>query len=237
MDVLHVIESQAPAAEEHRPAESDRGDARAGPPHRRDPELVATVQAARAGDADAWTRLVQRFDPGLRHVARSYRLSPADVDEVVQATWLYLLETIERIREPAAIVAWLVTVTRRNALRRRQTHTRELLSDDPRLGDRPDCDAPEADVLADERRAVLTGAIAALPDRHRRLVTALLTQPTLDYRQLGELLSMPVGSIGPSRARAFARLARDAQLRAVSDLPTVRQARPASICAAASSPV
>ena len=44
----------------------------------------------------------------------------------------------------------------------------------------------------------------------------LLTEPELDYRQVGERLSMPVGSIGPSRTRALARLARDARLRAVA---------------------
>jgi hypothetical protein len=48
-------------------------------------------------------------------------------------------------------------------------------------------------------------------------VTVLLTQPTLEYREVGELLSMPTGSIGPIRARSLARLARDAQLRALSE--------------------
>jgi RNA polymerase sigma factor (sigma-70 family) len=185
--------------------------------HDHDRDLVATVRAARAGDADAWTSLVRRFDRVLRHIARSYRLAPDDVDEVVQTTWLELLEAIQRIREPAALGGWLATVTRRNALRRRQMHVREQLTDDPRLGDRPDSEGAEASVLAAERRAALAGALADLPDRHRRLLTVLLTQPTLDYREVGELLSMPVGSIGPIRARALARLARDPQMRAVCD--------------------
>jgi RNA polymerase sigma factor (sigma-70 family) len=126
------------------------------------------------------------------------------------------VEAIHQIREPAAVHAWLATVTRRNALRRRQLHVREQLTDDPQLGDRSDSDGPEARVLAAERRAALAGALAALPDRHRQLLTVLLTQPTLDYRQVGEVLCMPVGSIGPIRARALIRLARDAQLRAIS---------------------
>jgi RNA polymerase sigma factor (sigma-70 family) len=194
--------------------------AAAGParlPHDHDRDLVAMVLAARDGDADAWTSLVRRFDRVLRHIARSYRLAPADVDEVVQTTWVELLEAIQRIREPAAIGGWLATVTRRNALRRRQMHVGEQLTDDPQLGDTPNSDGPDASILAAERRAVLAGALAALPDRHRRLLTVLLTQPTLDYREVGELLGMPVGSIGPIRARALARLARDPQMRAVCD--------------------
>ena len=174
------------------------------------------VTAARAGDADAWTRLVRRFDVSLRHIARSYRLSPADVDDVIQTTWLELVDAIGRIREPAAVGAWLATVTRRNALRCRQLPLREQPTDDPALGDRPGCDGPEESVLAAERRGVLGNAIATLPDRQRSLMTVLLTQPTLDYRHVGEQLDMPVGSIGPIRARALARLARDTQLRALS---------------------
>jgi RNA polymerase sigma factor (sigma-70 family) len=181
-------------------------------------DLAALVHAARAGDADAWRGLVERFDSGLRHIARSFRLAPADVDDVVQATWLELLERIATLREPAAVGGWLATVTRRNALRRRQRAMRELLTDDPDVGDRQDAHGPEERVLAAERRAVLAGAIGALPERNRRLLTVLLTQPELDYRRLGEQLSMPLGSIGPSRARALAQLARNPGLRAVSGL-------------------
>jgi hypothetical protein len=47
-------------------------------------------------------------------------------------------------------------------------------------------------------------------------VSVFLTQPALGYREIGELISMPTGSIGPIRARSLARLARDTRLRAVS---------------------
>ncbi len=187
----------------------------ARPCERLDPDVGAIVQAARDGDADAWTHLVRSFDSGLRYVARSYRLTPPDVNDVVQATWLELLHAIEHLREPAAVGGWLRTVTRRNALRSRQAQMREHLTDDADLGERADVDSPVASVLAAERRAVLTGALASLPDRHRRLVTLLLSEPALDYRQVSEQLCMPMGSIGPIRARALARLARHDELRAL----------------------
>jgi RNA polymerase sigma factor (sigma-70 family) len=189
----------------------------------RERELAALVHSARAGDPEAWTRLVRRYDRMLRHIARSYRLGPAEVDDVVQTTWLNLFEAIDQIRDPTAIGAWLATATRRAALRRIQSHVREQLTDDPQLGDRPDDDQPDVILLALERRAVLNDAIARLPVRHRDLVTVLLTQPTLEYREVGELLSMPTGSIGPIRARSLARLSRDARLRALSDSREVHQ--------------
>jgi RNA polymerase sigma factor (sigma-70 family) len=183
----------------------------------RERELVAIVYRARAGDSDAWAQLVQRFDRLLRHVARSYRIGPTDVDDVLQATWLNLFEAIDQLRDPAAIGGWLVTATRRNALRRIQRQVREQLTDDPQLGDRADDNEPEQTVLALERGAALAAAVDRLPPRHRDLMNALLAEPALGYREVSERVSMPVGSIGPIRARALARLARDAQLRALGD--------------------
>jgi hypothetical protein len=46
-------------------------------------------------------------------------------------------------------------------------------------------------------------------------VTLLLAQPALDYAQVGSLLAMPVGSIGPTRARGLARLEQDVELRSL----------------------
>jgi RNA polymerase sigma factor (sigma-70 family) len=181
-------------------------------------ELVALVNAARAGESSAWNELVRRFDQTLHHIARSYRLSPTDVDDVVQATWLNLLEDIGRLRDSAAVAGWLATTTRRKAMRLLQSRVREQLTCEPELmGDDLDDDGPEASVLAAERRAILDRALATLPCRHRKLMTLLLTQPALDYRQVGERLGMPIGSIGPIRARSLARLSDNPELRAHHD--------------------
>jgi RNA polymerase sigma factor (sigma-70 family) len=180
-------------------------------------DVAALVCAARAGDEAAWAQLVQRFDRQLRSTARRYQLAPADVDEVVQATWLNLLENIQRIHKPAAVGGWLATTARHNALGRRQRRVREQLTDDPDVGSSAEADEPEVRVLAEERDATLSAAVSTLPVHQRRLVTVLLKQPALDYRQIGEMLSVPVGSIGPTRARALARLARDPQLQALNN--------------------
>src|SRR6188472_2882804 len=72
-----------------------------------DGALVSLVRAARAGDAAAWTRLVERLDPVVRRIPRSYRLAPSDVDDVAQDTWLQLFTHIDSLREPAALPGWL----------------------------------------------------------------------------------------------------------------------------------
>jgi DNA-directed RNA polymerase specialized sigma24 family protein len=49
-------------------------------------------------------------------------------------------------------------------------------------------------------------AIASLPERDRGLVLFLLACPDASYLEISAALDMPVGSIGPIRARAFGRL-------------------------------
>jgi RNA polymerase sigma factor (sigma-70 family) len=177
-----------------------------------DTALVALVYAARRGDNVAWGRLVDRFDPMLRNVARSFRLGVSDVDDVVQETWVVLHKHIGGLREPAAIAGWLATTVRRQALRLLQAQTREQLVDDPDFG-ATDGQTPETVVLEAERHEAFMRAVETLPDRQRRVMTLLVAQPDLDYQQLGTLLEMPTGSIGPTRARGLARLERDAELR------------------------
>lgn len=175
--------------------------------------LVALLHRARSGDDRAWERLHDRFTPTLRGIARSYRLSPSDVDDVVQTTWLRLFDHIDRLRDPAAVPGWLTTTARRECLRLLQFPVREYLTADPDLGGHDESADPASELLAAELRAVLQRAVATLPKRHGQLMTLLVAQPTMDYEQLSRTLTMPIGSIGPIRARSMARLRRHRELR------------------------
>ena len=67
-------------------------------------------------------------------------------------------------------------------------------------------------------RPGLSGRCAVAAEAERDHPRAhLASMPTLNYRQVGELLSMPVGSLGPIRARSLTRLARHPELRALNN--------------------
>jgi RNA polymerase sigma factor (sigma-70 family) len=183
-------------------------------PAKADPELTSLVRAALAGDGRAFAALVARFERTLRSIARSYRLNAWDADDVIQATWMQFLEHGSTLREPAAVSGWLVTTARRFCLRVLQTHVRELLSDDP-----PEAGYDhrlDADILAAEQRAALDASLDHLTDRQRNLMMLLLDEPELTYEEVGRRLGLPVGSIGPTRARSLSRLRRDSTLRALT---------------------
>jgi RNA polymerase sigma factor (sigma-70 family) len=180
-------------------------------------QQICEVPTPRSGwGHDQLERHVARHDRRLRAVARSYGLTGWDVDDVVQSTWLQYLEHGDALRDPAALGAWLETTARRLCLRLLQRHVREQLTDecDPRTAS-ADL-GPEHAVLARECRVTVRHAIGALPDRQRRLIALLVGRPDLSYEEVGRRLAMPIGSIGPTRARCLDRLRRDRGLRALA---------------------
>ena len=170
------------------------------------------VRAAKRGDEGAWEALVHRFTPAVRSVARDYRLPPHDVDDVVQACWLALLEGLHRVREPDAVGAWLVTAARRRALRARRCRERDVpvgsvLQEDAAAGA-----CVENAVAEAERVQALREALGRLPGRQRRLLEALIARPDLSHAEIAGRLGMPQGSVGPTRSRGLERLRMDTRL-------------------------
>jgi RNA polymerase sigma factor (sigma-70 family) len=168
------------------------------------------VRAARAGDAGAWSTLVDKFTARIRCVARRHRLRAPDVEDVVQTTWLRLLEHIDGVKEPSAVGAWLETTARRESLRIvRSGRLEELVDEEPAAAAAP---VDEQRLAAAERRTALATALERLPSRDRALLALLVAEPARSYAEISDWLDMPIGSIGPTRARCLARLRQDPAL-------------------------
>jgi RNA polymerase sigma factor (sigma-70 family) len=168
----------------------------------------ALLAQAAAGDERAWNALVAQHTRLLWSVARSFRLDQADAADVVQTTWLRLLEHLDRIEDPTRLVGWLVTTARRECLRvlRRSGRERLIVDEDDAL-DIPDDDADpvETRLITSERNATLWLAFRRLPERCQRLLRIAVAVPQA-YDEVSTALGMPVGSIGPTRARCLVQL-------------------------------
>jgi RNA polymerase sigma factor (sigma-70 family) len=176
-------------------------------------DLHRLLQRAAACDERAWATLVARFTPRIRSVARGHRLSAQDTDDVVQATWLQLFTHIAAVRDPDRIGAYLHTTARRECLATLQRAHRER----PLEPDAPEpavADEAEAIVAGRERTAALAAALRGLPPRQARLMRMLASEPAPSYTDIAATLKMPIGSIGPTRARCLRRLAVDPRLAA-----------------------
>jgi RNA polymerase sigma factor (sigma-70 family) len=163
------------------------------------------VEAAAKGDRYAWDALVDRYTSMLWHVTRQFRLSHADSADVVQTTWLRLLENLGKITDPERLAGWLSTTARREALRVSRR------GDLPRPGEDfaaipDDGPAPGEQLLADEQDALVWHALSQLGEGCQRLIRLLISDPPPSYAEVAVILDMKVGSIGPTRQRCLAQL-------------------------------
>jgi RNA polymerase sigma factor (sigma-70 family) len=179
--------------------------------YEKDPrEPAELVRDASQGDAGAWSALVDRFAPLVWSIARSYRLSQQDAADVSQTTWLRLAEHIHHVRQPERVGAWLATTAGRESLAVIRRGKRQVPSEEDTLNAALDddnfSDQPAERTLRAAESAELWRAFSGLPARSQLLLRLLFSDPQPSYQEIATLTGMPIGSIGPTRARCLQEL-------------------------------
>lgn len=165
------------------------------------------LPAARAGDAAAWEAIVRRYSGVVAAKVRSFRLQDADALDAMQMTWLRLAENIHRLCYPERLGGWLATTACRECLRilrqTKATATPMELVEFPVPDSAP---GPEQRAVEADTTRALGSLIAQLPPTRRILLRALFADDAGSYTDVAQTVGIPVGSIGPSRARALQQL-------------------------------
>jgi RNA polymerase sigma factor (sigma-70 family) len=174
---------------------------------RRD-SLIDLVNAARAGDKEAWNALVDRFLPLVTSVIAKYRLQASDANDVNQTVWLRLVEHLDDLRDPRAFPGWLAAIARNESLkiirlRAGATPVDPQWATWERPHHRPELDN---DLIREERAIALREAMLELTPQRRELLRLLMVDPPMSYDQISIMLGIPRGSIGPTRARILDQL-------------------------------
>lgn len=81
------------------------------------------VERARAGESEAFERLVRRHLRGAYAVALGILREPADAEDVCQDAFLTALERLEECRRPDRFGAWLLQIVRNRALNVRRAQS------------------------------------------------------------------------------------------------------------------
>ena len=198
--------------ESHRAGPSAAGPTSSGSPSaKRDQEGIAElIHAAASGDSAAWDRLVDRFASTVWAIARAHRLNSADAADVSQTTWLRLVENLDRIQQPERVGAWLATTARRESLRLLRLSGRQVPTGDDMavIPDPESLKSPEHEVAVEQRAELVASLVEKLPIRSQLLLRLLSADSPLSYKDVSQALDMPIGSIGPTRARALDQLRR-----------------------------
>ena len=176
--------------------------------------VAECARDAAGGDSDAWDALVERFGGLVWSVARSHRLSAADAADVSQTTWLRLVEHLGAITQPERLGAWLATTARRECLAVIRKRSRQVPVEDPGELSQAQLDEPPADgpLLQAEEHSVLAAAFGRLAERCQRLLRLLMVDPPPHYEEVAAALAIPIGSVGPTRARCLERLTREVKI-------------------------
>jgi RNA polymerase sigma factor (sigma-70 family) len=175
------------------------------------------LEAARRGDEHAWEEIVRRYGGLVAATVRSFRLPEADAADAEQRTWLRLVEHHRGLREPEHLGGWLTTTARRECLGILRARRAVVdLADADTLPD-PDGDVAQRIVDADEA-ARLWNVVALLTPRGATVVRALFAEERKPYAQIARETGIPVGSLGPTRARVLR------QLRLLLEEPPVARA-------------
>lgn len=167
----------------------------------------------------AWQQIVEKYERLIYAIPLRMGLSHADADDVFQLTFSTLAQNLDVIRDAAKLGGWLATVARRNswaALRRQRDEVTfaDVQADRPSgeansvLDTATALGAPEQSVTEQwELSLWLDAGLKQLAERCRELLQALYLDPRQpSYAEIVQRLGIPLGSIGPSRARCLEQL-------------------------------
>jgi RNA polymerase sigma-70 factor, ECF subfamily len=185
------------------------------------PDDRRLVAALRAGDEAAFATLVDGWGPAMLRVAMMHVPSRSVAEEVVQETWLAVLEGLERFEGRSSLKTWVFRILVNRAISRGVRERRtvpfsslasaEAAHDEPAVdpslfhgpGD-PNAGAwvipprswqpiPEERLLSRETLDVVGRAIRELPEGQRAVIVLRDVQG-LNHREAGQILGITDGN-------------------------------------------
>jgi RNA polymerase sigma factor (sigma-70 family) len=158
------------------------------------------IESCLEGDQDAWAELIDRFQRLIYSVAHAMCRSSEDAADVFQQVCMELYQRLPEVRDTETLPAWLITVTKRQAIASLKS-TKALV---PLIDEHPH--GVDHITMIENEHLVERGMLG-LPEQCRQLLDLLYRQPSeLSYAEIAQRLGVPVSSIGPMRARCLAKL-------------------------------
>lgn len=193
------------------PADADTDD---------DARLVARC---RQGDSSAWTALVMRYQRLVHAIVRRFGDDEHAAADVFQTVFSRLLHHLPKLDDPSRLQAWIVTTAKREALLQRKRAQRTVSMHRSVEGDgggeadagwsadwepADDADGPEQQLDELQQLHAVRRALDRMDERCRNLLGLLFTDDDerVPYDEVARRLGLPVGSIGPTRARCLGKL-------------------------------
>jgi len=176
-----------------------------------DPALIA---ACLNGDLPSWDALIDRYQGFIYTLTLRMGVSAPDADDIFQNVCVSLFQHLGDLRDTSRLSGWLATAIRqevwRLARRPRALPLSSLVeegeTEERRRGAAPTL-TPEEEVLKLEREHLVRQGLQHLSEPCKELLSLLYSEdPPCSYAEMAARLQIPLGSIGPKRARCLEQL-------------------------------
>jgi RNA polymerase sigma factor (sigma-70 family) len=162
-----------------------------------DSQLVARC---RAGDADAWSALVERYARYVYAICtQAFRFERHDAEDVFQEVFARAYEHLDRLRDADALRPWLAQLTRRVCIDRLRAARREAVEEDVEPAG-----VDETLAELDEAMTVRT-ALDAVGEPCREILDRFFARDE-SYRTIAEALDLPAGTVASRISRCLAKV-------------------------------
>lgn len=170
----------------------------------------ALVAAAQAGDSDAVTALVHRYQTRIYNFALAMTGNAADAEDLTQETFIRAFRGLRRFRGDSSFRNWLYRIAANAAhtlrgTRLRQAAVWEARVESDEVAERHLAGGGESVERQAIRRQAIDRALAALPVELRTAVV-LHDVEGLEYHEIAEAMDVPIGTVMSRIFRARRRL-------------------------------
>ncbi len=161
---------------------------------------AALVEAAKAGSAPAFSRLVGMHQQAVRGFLRRACGNWADADDLAQETFMSAFENIGRFAGQSSFRSWLCGIAYNKCLSAARSRGRSAARDLAYLQGQEETITPSGDDRMDLARAMKT-----LPLEQRAAVALCLAQG-FSHSEASEALGLPLGTVKSHVLRGKAKL-------------------------------
>jgi RNA polymerase sigma-70 factor (ECF subfamily) len=172
----------------------------------------------RGGETEAFGELVRRFQRELYAYLRRYLGQEALAEDVFQNTFLQVYQKVQQFEDGRKVRPWLYAIATHQAIDALRRQNRRLAVSLDQMTTSPEGDVgtwgqtlpaadqePLAGLELSEQRQRVRDSINALPE-HLKLTVILAYYQGLKYREIADILQIPVGTVKSRLHAALAKL-------------------------------
>jgi RNA polymerase sigma-70 factor (ECF subfamily) len=170
-----------------------------------EPEDGNLVAMTLAGDAEAFAKLVERYDRAVYHLAYRTLHDVEEARDATQEAFFKAFRSLRTFKPGSKFSTWIFAIAYHGCcdrLNRRKRYSSEELPE--RADSAP---GPEQQAIALDEATRLRAAIDALPEKYRTAVTLFHLQGK-QYDEIATVLGLPMGTVKTHLFRAKEQLRR-----------------------------